>query len=132
MVLIKRALDSTLQQHIVELVAELGIGQGGFYVPRYEDGARIHCHMMCLGWHWNPQSGAYEARRSNHDNAHPPAMPQGLFVLAQVAAAAAARADPASVGSRGLEGFEPDVRSCCSSRVGLSRAGICLLGLCRS
>ena len=49
MVLLKHALSLPVQQALVDAARMLGIAAGGFYVPSYESGGKMHCHMMCLG-----------------------------------------------------------------------------------
>ena len=52
LVLLKGALTLQVQQAIVHLVREVGMGPAGFYAPKTR-GGEMHLQMMCLGRHWN-------------------------------------------------------------------------------
>ena len=69
-----------MQLNIINKCRELGCGPGGFYQPGYNDGAKLHCYMMCLGLGWNPQTASYGERRC-HDNAAPPLLPNEFISL---------------------------------------------------
>lgn len=60
------------QAEIVTACRELGVGPGGFYLPKLANGAEMKLRMMCLGKHWEPNLKAYETTRSFFDNAVPP------------------------------------------------------------
>lgn len=62
-------------------MSDLGKGPGGFYVPKYSDDARLALNMMCLGHHWDPNTGAYHALREL-DGSTPPDIPPSVKQLA--------------------------------------------------
>ncbi|KAL4560352.1 hypothetical protein LXL04_032502 [Taraxacum kok-saghyz] len=74
MVIMKDYIASDDQVKIVKTCRELGIGDGGFYQPRYHNGAKLHLKMMCLGRNWDPQSRQYVDTRPI-DNSKPPKIP---------------------------------------------------------
>ncbi|KAI3738078.1 hypothetical protein L2E82_28096 [Cichorium intybus] len=74
MVLLKRYMSLDDQVKIVKACRELGIGDGGFYQPGYNNGAKLHFKMMCLGMNWDPQSRQYSYIRIT-DNSKPPKIP---------------------------------------------------------
>jgi alkylated DNA repair protein (DNA oxidative demethylase) len=49
----------------------------------------MHVRMLCLGWHWNGKSYAYERRRSDSDDLPVPPLPDGFRALAAAGAEAA-------------------------------------------
>ncbi|KAI3512223.1 hypothetical protein L1887_19516 [Cichorium endivia] len=49
MVLLKGYMSLDDQVKIVKTCRELGTGDGGFYQPGYDNGAKLHFKMMCLG-----------------------------------------------------------------------------------
>lgn len=63
---------------------KLGIGPGGFYQPGYNDGAKLHLKMMCLGKNWDPETSQYGDKRP-YDGAKPPVIPDELHHLVQKA-----------------------------------------------
>ena len=70
-------MDVETQIKTVEAVHALGRGPGGFYIPSYGSDARLSLHMMCLGHHWEPTTGAYHPVRP-HDGARRSEWPLGL------------------------------------------------------
>ncbi|KAG8377102.1 hypothetical protein BUALT_Bualt09G0133600 [Buddleja alternifolia] len=74
MVLLKQYIPLSEQVNIVNKCRELGLGQGGFYRPGYNDGAKLRLYMMCLGQDWDPQTKKYTDKR-RHDDAAPPDIP---------------------------------------------------------
>ncbi|XP_047942819.1 uncharacterized protein LOC125189601 [Salvia hispanica] len=80
MILLKCYIPLLEQLNIINKCRELGCGPGGFYQPGYNDGAKLHCYMMCLGLGWNPQTASYGERRC-HDNAAPPLLPNEFISL---------------------------------------------------
>lgn len=77
-VVIRNYLSVSQQQEIVDICREYGVGQGGFYVPTYENSAHMKIRMFCLGQNWNLRTREYEKTRSNFDNAPTPDMPPRL------------------------------------------------------
>ncbi|XP_023741528.1 uncharacterized protein LOC111889615 [Lactuca sativa] len=75
MVLLKGYISSDDQVNIVKTCRDLGIREGGFYQPGYQDGAKLHLKMMCLGRNWDPQSSGYIDTRPI-DNSKPPEIPE--------------------------------------------------------
>lgn len=75
MVLLKNYISLDVQVDMVKRCRNLGLGPGGFYRPGFQDGAKLHLYMMCLGLDWNPQTKAYQERRQ-HDGAEPPSLPR--------------------------------------------------------
>jgi hypothetical protein len=59
MVLLKGYISLNDQIKIVKVCRELGLGEGGFYQPCYEDGTKLRFKMMCLGRNWDPQTRQY-------------------------------------------------------------------------
>lgn len=53
---------------------KLGLGEGGFYQPGYQDGALLHLKMMCLGKNWDPETSQYGETRPVDDSI-PPQIP---------------------------------------------------------
>ncbi|KAI3512215.1 hypothetical protein L1887_19503 [Cichorium endivia] len=74
MVLMKGYMSLDDQVKIVKTYRELGTGDGGFYQPGYENRAKLHFKMMCLGTNWDPQSRQYSYIRVT-DNSKPPKIP---------------------------------------------------------
>ena len=111
MVLLRKFLPEPVQARLLSVVRQHGVETGGFYSPRYEDGSKIHCKMMCMGQHWNPQKGLYEATRSNHDNATPPRIPGEFMYAVQQAIKLASEADAKTMGL-GTIPFNPDIALC--------------------
>ncbi|CAN1771865.1 Alpha-ketoglutarate-dependent dioxygenase AlkB homolog [Linum perenne] len=74
MVLLKHYIPLESQVEIVKTCRELGMGEGGFYRPGYQDGAKLRYYMMCLGFDWDPETRRYERRR-RIDNAEAPPIP---------------------------------------------------------
>lgn len=66
--------------NIVKKCRDLGVGQGGFYRPGYQDGAKLRLHMMCLGLNWDAQTRKYEKHRP-FDNREPPPIPHEFSLL---------------------------------------------------
>lgn len=87
MVLLKKHLSHQDQVQIVKKCQELGIGEGGFYKPGYDDGAKLRLYMMCLGKNWDPLS-RYEDKRSR-DGATPPEIPEEFKKMVSGAIASA-------------------------------------------
>lgn len=85
------------QRAMWEACRELGTGPVPMYTPTARGGRKMSVGMLCLGRHWNAQTYAYEARRSDHDGLAAPPIPPSL---AAVAVSAASRAGYA---------FEPDI-----------------------
>ncbi|OAY66851.1 Alpha-ketoglutarate-dependent dioxygenase abh1 [Ananas comosus] len=75
MVLLKNFLDHHNQVKIIQKCRDLGIGSGGFYRPRFRDGAKLHLWMMCLGMNWDAESRLYQDERLI-DGAKAPNIPQ--------------------------------------------------------
>ncbi|CAJ1976075.1 unnamed protein product [Sphenostylis stenocarpa] len=80
MVLLKGYLAPSVQQKIVEKCRELGVGEGGFYQPGYEEGTKMRLKMMCLGKNWDPRTSQYGDRRP-FDGARPPDIPPEFHTL---------------------------------------------------
>ncbi|KAI3738090.1 hypothetical protein L2E82_28108 [Cichorium intybus] len=74
MVLMKGYMSLDDQVKIVKTCRELGTGDGGFYQPGYENGAKLHFKMMCLDLNWDPESRQYSYIRVT-DNSKPPKIP---------------------------------------------------------
>ncbi|GAV61413.1 2OG-FeII_Oxy_2 domain-containing protein [Cephalotus follicularis] len=80
MVLLRNYLSMSDQAKIVKQCRDLGLGLGGFYQPGYQDGAKLHLKMMCLGKNWDPESGRYGDHRLI-DGAKPPIIPPAFSLL---------------------------------------------------
>ncbi|KAL9688852.1 hypothetical protein QQ045_033277 [Rhodiola kirilowii] len=88
MVLLKNFLSLDDQVKIVRMCRELGLGEGGFYQPGFDDGRKLRLQMMCLGLDWDPQTNKYgETRRL--DGARPPAVPENFTSITEKAIEAA-------------------------------------------
>ncbi|CAM8938818.1 unnamed protein product [Rhodiola kirilowii] len=74
LILLKNHLSITEQAQIVNICRKLGQGHGGFYQPGYQDGAKLHLKMMCLGKNWDPETSQYVDVRPV-DGAKPPPLP---------------------------------------------------------
>ncbi|KFK38772.1 hypothetical protein AALP_AA3G158400 [Arabis alpina] len=59
---------------IVNKCRRLGLGEGGFYQPRFRDGASLHLEMMCLGKNWDCEACRYGETRPV-DGSFPPQIP---------------------------------------------------------
>ncbi|MFN8061068.1 MAG: alpha-ketoglutarate-dependent dioxygenase AlkB [Vicinamibacterales bacterium] len=97
-VLLRRWVDDDVQRELVARCLALADGPAGAYVPTVRGGGRMHVRMLCLGLHWNAQSYAYEATRSDFDGHPAPPLPPWMAAVAVRAAAAA-----------GYDAFAPDV-----------------------
>lgn len=84
MILLKGHLSLKDQVKLIKSCRDLGRGPGGFYQPGYRDGATLHLKMMCLGKHWEPQTGTYCDKRS-FDEAKPPPIPDEFLQFVQQA-----------------------------------------------
>lgn len=80
MIHLKGYISLTDQIKIVKVCRELGLGDGGFYQPSYEDGAMLKLKMMCLGRNWDPQTSKYEYQRPC-DGSVPPKIPDEFLTL---------------------------------------------------
>ncbi|KAF1775306.1 hypothetical protein JG687_00011534 [Phytophthora cactorum] len=107
LVILKGFLTSQEQQELVNDSRRMGLEEGGFYKPTYASGAKCRLHQMCLGRHWNVNSEKYEDRRSNHDNAPAPTLPESWKVYAQRSLDAAKKIDPQVMGT--CKKMTPDV-----------------------
>jgi alkylated DNA repair dioxygenase AlkB len=63
------------QVKIVRICQKLGVGEGGFYRPGYNHGAKLSLRMMCLGMNWDLDSRSYGHQRP-FDRAQPPNIPE--------------------------------------------------------
>ncbi|KAK9126783.1 hypothetical protein Scep_015629 [Stephania cephalantha] len=84
MILLKNYLSPSDQIKITTVCRDLGVGTGGFYQPGYNDGAKLHLRMMCLGKNWDPQTRAYGEYRSI-DGTVAPAIPEDFQMLVEKA-----------------------------------------------
>ncbi|GAV91673.1 2OG-FeII_Oxy_2 domain-containing protein [Cephalotus follicularis] len=82
MVLLKRYLTHREQINIIKVCRDHGLCSTGFYQPRFQSGAIMRLHMMCMGLNWNHESRKYEERRSV-DGLHPPSIPTQFTLLVQ-------------------------------------------------
>ncbi|KAM7480642.1 hypothetical protein LguiA_028855 [Lonicera macranthoides] len=80
MILLKNYISCADQVKIVKICRELGLGKGGFYHPRYRDGADLQLKMMCLGKNWDPETSSYGDQRP-FDLARPPLIPNEFHQL---------------------------------------------------
>lgn len=80
MVLLKGYISITDQVKIVKVCRELGLGDGGFYQPDYDDKTTLHLKMMCLGKNWDPQTNKYVDQRPS-DGSVPPKIPPEFLTL---------------------------------------------------
>ncbi|XP_030925447.1 uncharacterized protein LOC115952417 [Quercus lobata] len=80
MVLLKRYITLSEQVEIVKKCRVLGLGQGGFYQPGYQDGAKLRLQMMCLGLNWDPETRKYKEQRV-FDGSKAPAIPHEFSLL---------------------------------------------------
>ncbi|ETI53354.1 hypothetical protein F442_03655 [Phytophthora nicotianae P10297] len=107
LVILKGFLTPQEQQELVNDSRHMGLGEGGFYKPTYASGAKCRLHQMCLGRHWNVKTEKYEDRRSNHDNALVPALPESWKMHAQRSLDAAKVIDPLVMGT--CKKMTPDI-----------------------
>ncbi|KAM3689976.1 hypothetical protein ACJW31_09G086400, partial [Castanea mollissima] len=84
MVLLKRYITLSEQVEIVKKCRVLGLGQGGFYQPGYQDGAKLRLQMMCLGLNWDPETRKYKEQRV-FDGSKAPAIPHEFSLLVKIA-----------------------------------------------
>ncbi|GFP79417.1 alpha-ketoglutarate-dependent dioxygenase abh1 [Phtheirospermum japonicum] len=84
MILLKIYVSVDEQIDIVRRCKNLGVREGGFYVPRLKCVAKMNLHLMCLGLDWDAQSNTYGETRK-HDGTKPPAIPQQLSSLVRCA-----------------------------------------------
>ena len=70
----------SFQVEIVKKCRVLGLGQGGFYQPGYQDGAKLRLQMMCLGLNWDPETRKYKEQRV-FDGSKAPAIPHEFSLL---------------------------------------------------
>lgn len=80
MVLLKGYISIRDQIKIVKVIRELGLGDGGFYQPSYDEGAELQLKMMCLGKNWDPQTSRYLDQRPC-DGSSPPEIPSEFVDL---------------------------------------------------
>ncbi|KAG6643524.1 hypothetical protein CIPAW_09G217500 [Carya illinoinensis] len=80
MVLLKQYITHKEQVEIVKKCRYLGIGPGRFYQPGYQNGAKLHLQMMCLGMNWDPMSRKYDDTRPV-DGIEPPCIPREFSLL---------------------------------------------------
>jgi len=76
---IKNFLNLAQQQALVDSCREVGVGEGGFYVPTYENNNHLNLYMYCMGLNWNLVTSSYERVRTNYDNAIVPAIPPSIL-----------------------------------------------------
>ncbi|EGZ07428.1 hypothetical protein PHYSODRAFT_319290 [Phytophthora sojae] len=107
LVILKGFLSPQEQQELVDDSRRMGMGEGGFYKPTYASGAKCRLHQMCLGRHWNVKTEKYEQRRSNHDNAPVPPLPESWKKCAQRSLEAAREIDPQVMGT--CKHMTPDI-----------------------
>ncbi|GAV64773.1 2OG-FeII_Oxy_2 domain-containing protein [Cephalotus follicularis] len=82
MVLLKRYLTHCEQINIIKVCRDHGLCSTGFYQPRFQSGATMRLHMMCMGLNWNHKTIKYEERRSV-DGLQPPSIPTQFTLLVQ-------------------------------------------------
>jgi DNA alkylation damage repair protein AlkB len=111
-VLLREMVPLKVQQAVVDAVRALGVSGGGFHTPTYGDGGAMRCKMMCLGHSWNPRFGEYETKRSHHDDAPVPPVPEAFTGLCQTALGLAKATSRSSVGSRETAQYQPSICLC--------------------
>ncbi|CAH2053750.1 unnamed protein product, partial [Thlaspi arvense] len=74
MVLLKNYLSINDQVMIVNKCRNLGLGEGGFYQPGFQNGRSLHLKMMCLGKNWDCETHQYGETRP-FDGSMPPKIP---------------------------------------------------------
>ncbi len=84
---LKQWLGLDEQQAIAARARALVDGPAGGYVPTVRGGGTMHVRMLCLGRHWNAQTYAYEATRTDYDNAPVAPLPAAWGALASRVAA---------------------------------------------
>ena len=84
---LKQWLGLDEQQAIAARARALVDGPAGGYVPTVRGGGTMHVRMLCLGRHWNAQTYAYEATRTDYDNAPVAPLPAEWGALASRVAA---------------------------------------------
>ncbi|CAI8593557.1 unnamed protein product [Vicia faba] len=107
MVHLKGYISRTDQVKIVKKCRELGLGDGGFYQPGYEDGTNLHLKMMCLGKNWDPQTSRYVDQRPS-DGSVPPKIPHEFVTLVHSALKDSQTVTKLS-NSKDLSLFSPDI-----------------------
>jgi DNA oxidative demethylase len=85
-------LEADAQKQLVERCRLLMDGETPAYVPTVRGGGQMHVRMLCLGRHWNGQTYAYEAMRTDFDGRPAPPLPDDLRALAAGVARAAGTA----------------------------------------
>jgi DNA alkylation damage repair protein AlkB len=80
---LERYLTVADQRALVGQCRALVDGVVPAYVPVVRGGGTMHVRMLCLGRHWNGQTYAYEATRSDFDNLPAPPLPDNLEQLAR-------------------------------------------------
>ncbi|KAI7754794.1 hypothetical protein M8C21_018793 [Ambrosia artemisiifolia] len=81
MILLKHYISLKDQVDIVNICEKWGVGPGGFYIPRYENGEQLRLRMMCFGRNWDPVTRYEKHVRS--DGSEPPPLPSELTSLAE-------------------------------------------------
>ena len=84
---LKQWLGIDQQQAIAARARALVDGPAGGYVPTVRGGGTMHVRMLCLGRHWNAQTYAYEATRTDYDDAPVAPLPAEWGALASRVAA---------------------------------------------
>ena len=85
----RRYLSLDRQAALVSRCQALLDGDVPAYVPTVRGGGKMHVRMLCLGRHWNGQTYAYEATRSDFDGLAVPPLPDTFSQLASEVARAA-------------------------------------------
>jgi alkylated DNA repair protein (DNA oxidative demethylase) len=84
-----RYLSLVRQRALVDRCRALVDGDVPAYVPVVRGGGKMRVRMLCLGRHWNGQTYAYEASRTDFDNRPAPPLPVEFTALAREVAHAA-------------------------------------------
>jgi DNA alkylation damage repair protein AlkB len=79
---LKDCLSMPEQRALVARCREFMDGPCGGYVPTVRGGGTMRVRMVCLGRHWNAQTYRYEDRRTDHDGALVPPVPDDLVGVA--------------------------------------------------
>ena len=86
LVLFQSRLTPAAQREIWQMCRALADGPVPMYTPTVRGGRKMSVGMLCLGKHWNGQTYAYEACRTDFDGLPVPPLPPRFVELARNAA----------------------------------------------
>jgi alkylated DNA repair protein (DNA oxidative demethylase) len=86
LVLFQSRLAPAEQRELWQMCRALADGAVPMYTPTVRGGRKMSVGMLCLGRHWNGQTYAYEACRSDFDGLPAPPLPARFAEIARTAA----------------------------------------------